>query len=367
MPPRKRTGPPRPGDARFRPRDPKRAKYYKASLVAAGVFLALAMVFPFWLDHVKRSRDQADFEAATAVNLVPDRTAPVPSTVQAARAPGGLPYSNRFNAECQAYVNARCNVLGIRPGVCGSIEAVGMKVPLEEGPAGCRKAVEALITEAASIASPPTVTSPASVAAEESEGDGLPPTVTGTPPMGPGMAGTGDAEGKEPAEEPTGEEAGELAGTARDEKKELTPKEKADNLSRVHILVEELQRAAQNYSTLPAAQQARFVELHNRVEADGGPELRQLYNTLLKQHGRSAWYGSGPASRKAQESGRVEAGVQEGPSPTTTPEMDRVRGMMNDARREAGMAPQAPPSLGPSSPPTTVDPSTVQAAPAQSL
>jgi len=324
----------------------------------------LAFVFPFWLDHVKRSRDQADFEAASAVNLVPERTAPA---VQPGRAPGGLPYSNQINAECQAYVNARCNVLGIRPGVCGSIEAVAMRVPLESGPVGCREAVEAQIAEAARYASPPTATSPASLAAEEEASAGTQPTGPGTTPLGPGMAGATGADKEEAGEEPA--EAGDdkQPVAAREEKKELTPREKADNLSRVHILVEEMQRAAQNYGTLPAAQQARFAELHNRVSADGGPELRELYNTLLKQHGRSAWYGSGPASRTARESGRVEAGIQEEPSPTTTPEMDRVRGMMNQARKEAGMAAQPPPSLGPSSPPTSVDPSTVQAAPAQSL
>jgi len=370
LPQASRKGPYRPRNPkaspnpRYRPRDPKRAKYYKASLVAASVFLVLAVLFPFWLDHVKRSRDRADIEASAAVSFVPPKTQ-VAAPVKRIRSPvATVPYSNMPNAGCQAYVNARCNALGIRPGICGEIEGVAARVPSSEGMPGCRKAVEARLKEAASYS---MVDEKEDTEAEfAGAGDG-----TATAPLVVAAGGKGTQEEKD-SEEKDSEEQGKQDVDKKKVKEgsgksDLTPAEKADNLERIHILVEELQRASLNYSTLPAAQRVRFMELQKRVEKDGSPELRKLYNVLLRQHGRTAWYDVGKAGLNATESKRIETGSRTEPAPTTTPQMDEVRKMMNQARREAGRPTGPPPSLGPSSPPTSIEPSSVEAPPARSL
>lgn len=314
------------------------------------MFLVLAIVFPFWLDHVKRSQDEADFEAAGEVEYVPR---PLPSPASPGAAPGGhLPYSDRANAECQAYVTARCNALGIRPGLCGEIEGVAMQVPLNAGLLKCRDAVEGQLRQAADYAGSARTSMPEpELPASPGGSQGRRPA--SAPGVRPGETGGGQA--GEPVNRPSGT------------RKELTPEDKADNLMRVHLLVEELQRASQNYATLPASQRERFAELQNRVQADGSPEMRRLFNQLLKQHGRTAWYDVGKAGLKADESQRVEAGSGAERVPATTPEMDQVRDLINKTRKEAGLPAKPPPTLGPSSAPSFVEPSSVEAAPARSL
>ncbi len=264
---------------RFPPRNPSRARYYKASLVAAGVFVALALALPFWIDHVRRARDRESFEAlrSSSPQAMPGTAAPTRDD----RTPGAsLPYSPESgHATCQAYATARCNALGIPPGPCGEVSAAALAVPATAGLAECRKTVEPKLAEAARLHGVPaqpgmpaeaTPPKPAIVAASTAEP--VPPTAADpvqTAPPGPAGPALPEVAPVPPRRSPS-------------------PAERADNLARIHVLVEELQRGAQNYATAPAAQAARFEELRRRVEADGSEELRSLYNTLLLQAGRTA-------------------------------------------------------------------------------
>jgi len=337
---------------RYVPRDPKRAQYYKASIIAGVVFILLAVMFPFWLDHVRRSQDRSDFEATRDMSLSPEmRTRP--RLTPAGRTPAGsLPYGGEINAECQSYVASRCNVLGIRPGVCGTIEGMAMKVPIGSGLSGCREEVDQSLDEAAEVyGMRPAPEGP--VSGERAVVGTQPPQATRTTPT--------LQVGEEGEATNTGQQA------VKDTREELPPREKANNLAIIHRLVEELQRASQNYGTLPIAQRARLLELRNRVEADGSPELRSTYNLLLKRHGHQAGFDSAGPGLTASESQRTEVGSREKGAPTTTPELNQVRNMIEEARQNAGMSPATPPTAAQPSPPTSIDPSTVQAPAAVSL
>ncbi len=336
------------GRPRFAPRDPRRARYYKASLVAAGLFVVLALALPFWIDHVRRSRDAFVVPAPVRPVEAPVATAPpVPKD--------HLPYSPQAgHATCQAYATARCNALGIPPGPCGEVAAAALAVPATAGLAECRKVVEPKLEEAARLY----------------KGSGEPePPAEAQPPAAQVVAAQPIAPSPSPAREegvatepPSGTEV-----TQSPPRRALDPAQRADNLARIYTLVEELQRGAQNYATAPAAQAARFEELRARVEADGSEELRALYNTLVLQHGRTAGFEMPKPGLQAREAPMTPAAPGEERARTTTPEMDRVRGMLDEARRQAGQPTGPPPSTGPTAPPTSIDPATVQAPAAVSL
>ncbi len=322
--------------------------------------MALALALPFWIDHVRRARDRESFDSLRSWSS-PTMPSPAAPPREDRTPAATLPYSPEFgHATCQAYATARCNALGIPPGPCGEVSVAALAVPTTASLAECRKVVEPKLAEAARLYATPAEsetpveaapTGPPPVAA--SIGASLSPTTpdaTPTPPPAPAPAGPEATDAAPPSPRPA-----------------LSATERADNLARIHVLVEELQRGAQNYATPPAAQAARFDELRRRVEADGSEELRSLYNTLLLQAGRTAGVEMPRPGLRASEAPMTPAALGEERARTTTPEMDRVRGMLDEARRQAGQAPGSPPALGPTTPPTSVDPSTVQAPPAQSL
>lgn len=344
---------------RFAPRDPRRARYYKASLVAAGVFVALALALPLWIDHVRRTRDRESFDSLRSWS--PAATPSPAAPAREDRTPGAnLPYSPESgHATCQAYATARCNALGIPPGPCGEVSVAALAVPTTASLAECRKVVEPKLAEAARLHG----TLVESATPVEAAPTGPPPVAApiGAPPSPAAL----DATPTPPPPGPPGPEATDA--TPPSQRPSLSATERADNLARIHVLVEELQRGAQNYATPPAAQAARFDELRRRVEADGSEDLRSLYNTLLLQAGRTAGVEMPRPGLRADETPMAPAAPGEERARTTTPEMDRVRGMLDEARRQAGQAPGPPPALGPTFPPTSVDPSAVQAPPARSL
>ncbi len=349
---------PPPRRPRFAPRDPSRARYYKASLVAAGVFVALALAFPFWVDHVRRAQDRESFDSLRSFSPPVVPKAPAPTTDD--RTPGArLPYSPESgHATCQAYATARCNALGIPPGPCGEVSAAALAVPSTAGLAECRKTVEPKLAEAARLYGTPAESgTPAEAAPPE-------PAVVATPTAGPPPP-TGPEAVQTAPPGPAGPATPEVAPAQP--RPVASPAERADNLARIHVLVEELQRGAQNYATAPAAQAARFEELRRRVETDGSEELRSLYNTLLLQAGRTAGIEMPRPGLRASEAPMAPAASGEERARTTTPEMDHVRGMLDEARRQAGQAPGPPAVVGPTTPPTSVDPSSVEAPAAQGL
>lgn len=327
-------------------------------MIAAGVFVALALAFPFWMDYVRRARDRESFDSLRFLSpqAMPGAAAPARDD----RAPGAsLPYSPESgHATCQAYATARCNALGIPPGPCGEVSAAALAVPATAGLAECRKTVEPKLAEAARLYGTPAEPGTPVEAAPPEPTAIAAPTAGPPPPIGPEAVPT-----TRPG--PAGPATPEVAPVQP--RAAPSPAERADNLARIHVLVEELQRGAQNYATAPAAQAARFEELRSRVEADGSEELRSLYNTLLLQAGRTAGIEVPRPGLRASEAPMAPAASGEERARTTTPEMDRVRGMLNEARRQAGQAPGPPPVVGPAAPPTSVDPSTVQAPAAQGL
>jgi hypothetical protein len=127
---------------------------------------------------------------------------------------------------------------------------------------------------------------------------------------------------------------------AAEGKPTLPPAQRAERLERALGVLEELQRGANNYATIPAAQDARLAEIRALVEAEGSPEARAVFNSLVRR------YQPTPAPEPdapVAESPRQETGVVTGAAPASTEEMDSVRRLMNDARREAGLPPRAAP------------------------
>ena len=349
-----RGSPPRARPRPFAPKDPRRVRYYKASLVAAAVFVLLALAFPLWLDHVRRSRDRESFDALRSRQ--PQVEAPVAARA-ASTATGQLPYApSSGNPTCQAYASARCNALGIPPGPCGDVLATALAVPAAGGLSRCRTEIEPKLAEIARVYTPES-------AVPSPEPTGRPPSEEADRVPAAAMQA-----GPEPAPAPkAGPAAAATTATPVRPQTTLSAEERADNLARIHVLVEELQRGAQNYATLPAAQAQRFEELRRRVEADGSDEMRALYNTLLLQHGRTAGLAMPPPGVQASESPVTAATPEEGPAKGSTPEMDRVRQRLEQVQRESGRPLVPPPAAGAGAPPVSVDPSTAQAPPAVGL
>lgn len=328
--------------SRFRPRDPRRAKYYRASVALAIVFVCMAVAFPFWLDYVKRRSGSAPYEPPLATGHEQ-----ASNQISASRAPGSIPNPVASgNTTCQAYVMARCNAIALPPSACGEIAAAALAMPVTATLAECRKAMEPRLEEARRLYAA-TPLEERQVEAESEPHQKPEPSlpVPQTPAEAPkeGPAQTQVEEGQPGQDKPT-----------------MSPEERVANLARIYVLVEELQRAAQNYATLPAAQAARFEELRQRVEADGSEELRTLYNTLLQQHGRTAGFEVERPSLRAREAPMIEAKPGEEQAGSTTPELEKVRSMLEKAAKGASGPVETPQGAGTATP-RSIDPSTVPA------
>jgi len=153
-------------------------------------------------------------------------------------------------------------------------------------------------------------------------------------------------------EEKPEEEAQTETAASKPEKKQLTVQEKARALTRMHQVLEEFQRAAYNYGQPTGPQVARIQELKELAEKLDTDEARELYNHLVKTYQTPEIIQPrinpmlDPSTiETVGESQRIEAGVTDR-SPTTSPEMDKVRGWMDEARKEAGL-PAAPAAAQP--------------------
>jgi len=310
-----------------RPKSP----YYKASLVLAIVFLALAVSLPFWLDRVRQPMDRGvldrDLQSvagspAPSLTTVPPPALPVPGDRPATGAP-----STGMNGDCRAYVYARCNTLRIPPAACLPIALDAVKVPLETGLVACREAVDDRLSDAAREAGTNVENEPAGGAAVAQPGQDAAASKS---------AQGGNDGGKAASGRPPATSSVEAAMSTRNP----SPEVQAEKLAKVLKVLDELQRGANGLGTLPATQDARLSEIRGLVEEVGTEDAKKAYNQL-----RERYVAPPPAKPGATvgESPRVETGVAAGNAPPPSPESERVRALMNDARKQAGMAPvQAP-------------------------
>lgn len=319
------------------PRDRPKSPYYKASLVLAFVFLALALSLPFWLDRVRQPLDRGvldrDFQSVTG--------APVPSlsavTAAAGIASGGRPGtpapSGVTNADCRAYVFAQCNALRVPPAACLPIALDGVNVPIETGLEACREMVDILLKAAARSAGANVETEPSGGVAPVSPD----PRAAAASPGQPAQDETKSAPAPQTVAAAVAAAAAEAAGAA---KKLPPPEVQAEKLAKVLKVLDELQRGANNYATLPAAQSARLAEIRGLVEEVGTEDAKKMYNKLREKYVAPP---PPPPGAAVAESQRVEAGGAGNGAPPPSPEVERVRALMNDARKQAGMAPVAAP------------------------
>lgn len=325
---------------RYQPKDPRRVKYYKASLVASIVFVLAAALFPLWLDYV-RSHSQA----APAEPVPREVTAIAPQQAVARATRARRRDTESVRRACQTYVSARCKALGIEEGDCGKALAVALALKDGATMVDCVMGVKAPLRELSDMAKKKrerqTLAGPADVG--RGEGSRTKPHEGARPTMKPRVD---REERKKPVKE----------------RKAVPPnrllqQDRRENLTRIYELVRQIQMAAQNYATPKAAQAARFAELRQRVEKDGSREVVELYNKVLHKFGRTA--------------GReVEAGepqLETSPDKVTTdavnteyrprnPELEELGKVMSDQ----GMSPPAEPG-----PPAAVEPGRAVAPPAR--
>lgn len=332
---------------RPRPEPVRRSPTYKASVALAILFLGLALSLPLWLDKVRQPVDRGVLDTDLAdVKAMPGAgprafVPPPPPPVSATAAPRGSASAmaaamgatdRAVNADCRAYVYARCNALRIEASDCLPIALDAMGAKVEDGMTGCHEVVDGRLKAAAAMAgvreeepapSPDVLVSPDARVAPGGD-------------AGP-AGGAASTAGKASASGKPGAAPGAAPGT---EPPALPPSQRAEKLEKALVLVEELQRGANNYGTLPAAQDARMAELRSLVEAEGSPAAKALYNRLVER------YRAAPPPEPGSvvgESPRQESGYSDGPAPASTQEMDQVRGLANEARREAGLPPQPAP------------------------
>jgi len=306
MPPAQRTG---------RTPAPPRGPRYRATVALAVVFLLMALTLPLWIDWVRRDRSFP----AQDLETVPPATSSVEGTPGTAVAPAvpSLPATPRPgpqtpvpapNTECRAYVFDRCNALAIPPEACLPIAQDGTLVPPSGGFAACRATVDERLAEQARRTSSRTAEAP-------------------RPTPGPdATVGT----------------AGEPPPAAAETAPAVPPEERARAMERALQVVEELQRGAQNYATLPAAQAARLAELRDLAERSGSAEARALYHRMAARYGTP----EPPKGTGAAEAPVVQARPSEERAPSTTPELEEVRRLRDAARKDAGLPP-GPPAAAP--------------------
>ena len=311
----------RPGRRPAPPRGPR----YRATVALAVVFLLMAVSLPLWIDWVRRDRNlpaldldpvppaaaPADGPPGAAPSLVTNPSLP---PLPQARQNAVIPPAPVPNTECRAYVFDRCNALRIPPEACLPIAQDGTLVPPAGGFATCRAAVDERLAQEAR-----RVTATA--------GDQPPP-----------RAPSPDAGASPAAEAPT---------APAEEPPAVPPQERAQAMERALQVVEDLQRGAQNYATLPAAQAARLAELRDLAERSGSPEARALYHRMAARYGTP----EPPKGTATAEAPVVQAAPSPERAPATTPELEEVRRLRDAARRDAGLPPGPPasaPEIAPS-------------------
>lgn len=362
---------------RYEPRSKARVRYYKASMVLAIVFLALVVVLPVWLDLLRRADDREALKRPLESRAVLSGSAPLPASV-----PGTTPTRETIrrldvvNTDCRGHVYARCNALRIGPRDCVEIAAEAIAVPVEGGHAACLEVVEPLLAArtdpaaaAAASAAPGATPSSAPAAAQAPGTEGQAAPAEGTPATNGATGGTtapatgtgapgDDAPAGEAATPQDGEgtpgaapAAGPAAGAGESG---LSPRERADRLSRMRTIIDEFQRGTYNYATPPAVQAGRMAELRTLVDEVGTDDAKALYNRMLET------YRTPPAVVPLEpvpggyvgDAPRVEVGVTDR-SPTSTPELDTVGAWADAAHREAGLpSPAAEPAPGQAVAPT---------------
>jgi hypothetical protein len=314
---------------RYRPRSTKRIRYYKASLVLGGVFVAAAMALPVVIDRVRHARDLAALDEVAST--IPDPPEPEPA---AEPAPAGGGARATPSSGCQAYVYARCNALGIPASGCAPAVEAAAAVPAGAPMPACRAAVEEALKEAERVYAP-AQEEPAAVAVEDTG-----PAVAAAP-----VAPTATPDAAVAKDVPKEEAAVAAPAPA---KEGLSPADRTLLADRMRVLVEEIQRAqaTRDYTIPPAAMVARIEELRQIVQAEGSREARAIYEALIRQR----------QAAPIQQDSAGTVGSFQGSSPTTTPEIDAAQRIVEKARQGAGL----PPPASPSSPaPTSISPSSL--------
>jgi hypothetical protein len=325
----------------LRPRK-KRSRYYTASLVLAIVFLVLAMAFPIYLDLMRKERGAHE---AMESQVTEAQTRPTPTPMPVA-GPKGF-----TNIQCQAYVTARCNALGMGTAWCGEALTEALKLRNASSVAECKALVEKKINEAFVLYS---ATAQTRDVVEASVGDTLLSQGEGQSARDAWKAGLPDkgVEAQKDARQVVKQEKGEK------ETGKMSKQEEEKNLKEIYKLVEEIQVGALNYVTPTPMQRARFEQLRKRAEADGSEEVIRLYNDVIAKYGRTGGVGAqGAGGGSAETEVRVEAKVGENRE-TESRELRTVRGIMEKRGVKANEEPKEPRSI---------DPSEAQVQPAQGL
>jgi hypothetical protein len=306
-------------------------------LVLAFVFLALALSLPLWLDRVRQPLDRGvldrDFQSVTGAPAPSLSTVPAATGTASGGRPGALAPSGVTNADCRAYVFAQCNALRVPPAACLPIALDGVNVPIETGLTACREVVDGRLKDAARSAGANVGNEPSGSVAPVSPGTGA----AAANPGQPGQDETRNAPVRPTVAAAVAAAAAEAAGAA---KNVPPPEVQAEKLAKVLKVLDELQRGANNYATLPAAQNARLAEIRGLIEEVGTEDAKKMYNQLRERYVAPP---PPPPGAAVAESRRVEAGGAGNGAPPPSPEVERVRALMNDARKQAGLAPVAAP------------------------
>jgi len=300
-----------PDRRRERPVPRRRSPYYRATLVAGGVFVGLAIVFPLWLDHVRRHMSQDEpLEAGTSQTGLPG-----PAVGQA---PSKTWVRAGVNDACRAYVYARCNALNIPARDCASVAEKGAAVPRSADMQACRAMVESDLAALARVQPGGAVAEPEAAVAAAAHSPDASEAKDASEAISPAVTAQ---EGSAPVVTPVPEGP--------------PPAERAERLQRLTELVRDVQRSrsARDFVLSPAGEQARLSEIRRIVEEDGSQELRALYESLRRVE-------SPPSTAPG---GLPTVGHSSPNAPLTTPEMEVAARMADAARKAAGLPPTPPP------------------------
>jgi hypothetical protein len=299
------------------------------------------VILPVWLDLARRSGDRdvlkIDFESVQATP-VPRASPPAAAQGAATSGPRRADGSPMPNVQCRSYVYGRCNALRIGPRECLEIATDAVEVPIDDGDEGCREVTEPLLKDMVQRLGQEFVP-PRGFPATDDDSDQPAGGVVG----GGNELEAGAPVGREaPSTEPAALERQEPieAAPPPDGPPPLSDAERARAMERMMVLVDELQRGGHNYATSVAIQEQRLAELRSLAEAEGSEKARELFNRL---HDLYAARAPAALTMDAPESPRIEAAPAQGDSPATTAELEDVRSLVDDARRQAGLppAPQA--------------------------
>ena len=82
-----------------------------------------------------------------------------------------------------------------------------------------------------------------------------------------------------------------------------------------------------------------MAEIRSLIEEVGTDDAKRIYNRLRERYAAPPSPGGGQVA----ESARVEAGGSAPVTPQTTAELEQMRGLVNQARSQAGLEPLAAP------------------------